>query len=314
MRYGRALRRPSGPPPMPARIWLFIPTYNEAANIERSSAPPSPSWRRSPPATSACSSWTTSRRTGPARSPTGWPPSCPRSRSCTARARTAWAAPTSRASATPSRRGGGRRRHGRRLLPRPGATCPLLLGAAEHSDVVLGSRYVKGGRIVDWPPMRRILSRGGSLYARTILGVHVRDLTGGFKWIHRRVLLAVEPSTLRAQGYVFNIELTYRAVMAGFKVTEVPITFRDRTEGVEQDVARHRLRGAAPRAAPAARRPRRRPRRRGPRRRGRRGARPHAGPLGPPRQRSRKRKRTSASTALKPSRHVIFLPSSNVRP
>ena len=63
---------------------------------------------------------------------------------------------------------------------------PDLVRATEHSDVVLGSRYVKGGRIVDWPPIRRVLSRGGSLYARTILGVPVRDLTGGFKWIHRR--------------------------------------------------------------------------------------------------------------------------------
>jgi dolichol-phosphate mannosyltransferase len=111
------------------------------------------------------------------------------------------------------------------------AHLPQLLAASGDSDLVLGSRYVSGGAIVDWPPLRRALSRAGSLYARTILGVDVRDLTGGYRVIHRRVLEAVEPRTLRAQGYVFNIELTYRALRAGFRVTEVPICFRDRTVG-----------------------------------------------------------------------------------
>jgi dolichol-phosphate mannosyltransferase len=108
---------------------------------------------------------------------------------------------------------------------------PALLAAGAEADLALGSRYVPGGRIADWPPIRRLLSRCGSLYARTILGVDVHDLTSGFRCVHRRVLETVEPSTLRAQGYVFNIELTYRAVLAGFRVTEVPICFRDRTEG-----------------------------------------------------------------------------------
>jgi dolichol-phosphate mannosyltransferase len=108
---------------------------------------------------------------------------------------------------------------------------PALIAAAEHSDLVLGSRYVAGGRIEDWPPLRRLLSRCGSIYARAILGVKVRDLTAGYRCVRRRVLETVEPSTLRAQGYVFNIELTYRAILAGFTVTEVPITFRDRTAG-----------------------------------------------------------------------------------
>jgi dolichol-phosphate mannosyltransferase len=111
------------------------------------------------------------------------------------------------------------------------AHLPALLEAAGTSDIVLGSRYVDGGRIVDWPPLRRLLSRGGSLYARALLGVHVRDLTGGFKIIRREVLEAIEPGTLRSQGYVFNIELTYRAIVLGFTVTEIPIVFRDRTEG-----------------------------------------------------------------------------------
>ncbi|MBN1529347.1 MAG: polyprenol monophosphomannose synthase [Thermoleophilaceae bacterium] len=108
---------------------------------------------------------------------------------------------------------------------------PALIEAAEHSDLVLGSRYVEGGEIVDWPPLRRFLSRGGSTYARMILGLEIRDLTTGFRCIRREVLETVEPSTLRAQGYVFNIELTYRAILAGFRVAEVPITFRDRKAG-----------------------------------------------------------------------------------
>jgi dolichol-phosphate mannosyltransferase len=111
------------------------------------------------------------------------------------------------------------------------AHLPALLEAATHSDLVLGSRYVPGGRVIDWPPLRRLLSRAGSLYARSILGVDVRDLTGGFRSIRREVLEAVELPTLRSQGYVFNIELTYRALRAGFCVTEVPILFHDRTVG-----------------------------------------------------------------------------------
>jgi hypothetical protein len=96
---------------------------------------------------------------------------------------------------------------------------------------VLGSRYVRGGQIADWPPLRRLLSRAGSLYARFILGLKVNDLTSGFRCVRRGVLETVEPSTLRAQGYVFNIELTYRTLLAGLTVTEVPICFRDRREG-----------------------------------------------------------------------------------
>jgi dolichol-phosphate mannosyltransferase len=108
---------------------------------------------------------------------------------------------------------------------------PALLAAAANSDLVLGSRYVDGGTIADWPRLRRLLSRFGSVYARAVLGVGVHDLTSGFRCVRRGVLETVEPSTLRAQGYVFNIELTYRALLAGFRVTEVPICFRDRTEG-----------------------------------------------------------------------------------
>jgi dolichol-phosphate mannosyltransferase len=108
---------------------------------------------------------------------------------------------------------------------------PALIAAAKESDLVLGSRYIEGGRIENWPPLRRILSRSGSLYARLMLGVKVRDLTTGYRCVGRRVLEAVEPSTLRSQGYVFNIELTYRALLAGFSVKEIPIRFQDRQEG-----------------------------------------------------------------------------------
>ena len=108
---------------------------------------------------------------------------------------------------------------------------PALVEAAAENDLVLGSRYVKGGEILDWPRLRRFLSRGGSRYARWLLGVEIRDLTGGYRCIRREVLEAVEPSTLRSQGYVFNIELTYRTLLLGYRVAEVPIVFQDRTIG-----------------------------------------------------------------------------------
>jgi dolichol-phosphate mannosyltransferase len=113
-----------------------------------------------------------------------------------------------------------------------------LLRAAEHADLVLGSRYVTGGGVRDWGPLRRLISRGGGLYARLILGVGVRDLTGGFKAIRREVLEAIELQSVRAEGYVFQIEVTYRALLAGFRVLEVPIVFRDRTEGTSKMSAR----------------------------------------------------------------------------
>jgi dolichol-phosphate mannosyltransferase len=109
-----------------------------------------------------------------------------------------------------------------------------LLAAAQDADLVLGSRYVNGGGIRDWGLARRLISRGGCLYARTILGVPIHDLTGGFKCIHRRVLETIQLDTVRAEGYVFQIEVTYRAVLAGFRVREVPIVFRDRSVGTSK--------------------------------------------------------------------------------
>jgi dolichol-phosphate mannosyltransferase len=111
------------------------------------------------------------------------------------------------------------------------AHLPLLLRAAKKADLVIGSRYVAGGGVTDWGRVRRLISRGGSAYARTALGVEVRDLTGGFKCIHRRVLEAIDLDTISSRGYAFQVEVTYRAIRAGFTVREVPIVFRDRTEG-----------------------------------------------------------------------------------
>jgi dolichol-phosphate mannosyltransferase len=97
--------------------------------------------------------------------------------------------------------------------------------------LALGSRYVRGGGVTDWGLLRRFVSEGGSTYARLVLGLHVRDLTGGFKCFRREVLEAIHFDGVRSQGYAFQVELTYRAVRAGFQVVEVPIVFKDRERG-----------------------------------------------------------------------------------
>ena len=109
------------------------------------------------------------------------------------------------------------------------ARLPALLDA--DADLVLGSRYVRGGGTAHWGLGRRLLSRGGSLYARTILGVPIRDLTGGFKCFRRKVLENLDLVTVRSSGYAFQIELTYRTLRRGYSVVEVPITFTDRRVG-----------------------------------------------------------------------------------
>jgi dolichol-phosphate mannosyltransferase len=115
---------------------------------------------------------------------------------------------------------------------------PRLLEAARDADLVLGSRYVRGGDVVNWGLLRRLLSRGGSWYARTLLGVEVRDLTGGFKCFRREVLERIDLAGVRADGYGFQVELTYRALVAGFRVREVPIVFRERRAGASKMSAR----------------------------------------------------------------------------
>jgi dolichol-phosphate mannosyltransferase len=111
------------------------------------------------------------------------------------------------------------------------AELPLLLAASRDADLVLGSRYVPGGGVEQWGPLRRLVSRGGCAYARAVLGVDVRDLTGGFKVFRRRVLEAIDLPSIPAFGYAFQVETTYRALRAGFRVVELPIVFRDRRVG-----------------------------------------------------------------------------------
>ena len=119
------------------------------------------------------------------------------------------------------------------------ADLPRLLGPAQAgADLVLGSRYTAGGGVEDWDLLRRVLSRGGCRYARHVLGVGVRDLTGGFKCFRADTLRAIDFETVRSEGYAFQVELTYRALARGLRVEEVPITFRDRNAGDSKMSAR----------------------------------------------------------------------------
>jgi dolichol-phosphate mannosyltransferase len=114
------------------------------------------------------------------------------------------------------------------------ADVPRLIAAAGAADLVLGSRYVTGGGVANWGLARRLVSRAGCAYARLVLGIPVRDLTGGFKCFNRRVLEALDLSRVHANGYGFQIELTYKAVRSGYSVMEVPIVFRQRRTGVSK--------------------------------------------------------------------------------
>ena len=110
----------------------------------------------------------------------------------------------------------------------PGLVAPIIEGRA---DLVIGSRYTRGGRVEDWGLVRRVISRGGSTFARVVLGLRPHDLTGGFKAWRATTLAALPFDGVRAGGYVFQIEMTYRASRLGARVAEVPITFRDRRLG-----------------------------------------------------------------------------------
>jgi dolichol-phosphate mannosyltransferase len=111
------------------------------------------------------------------------------------------------------------------------ADLPRLVAASRQADLVLGSRYVPGGGVEEWGPLRRLISRGGCAYAQAVLGVRVHDLTGGFKVFRREVLEAIDLASISAFGYAFQVETTYRAIRAGFRVVELPIVFRDRRVG-----------------------------------------------------------------------------------
>lgn len=111
---------------------------------------------------------------------------------------------------------------------------PRLVAAADKADVVLGSRYVRGGTVSNWSIPRRLISRVGCLYAQAVLGVGPRDLTGGFKCFRRKVLASLPLDEVHSAGYVFQIEMTYRAILAGFIVDEIPITFHERRAGTSK--------------------------------------------------------------------------------
>jgi dolichol-phosphate mannosyltransferase len=111
---------------------------------------------------------------------------------------------------------------------------PRLVRAAGEADLAIGSRYVRGGAVRNWGPVRRAVSRAGCLYAQALLGLPVKDLTAGFKCYRRAVLEAIDLGAVRSKGYAFQIETTYRALRAGFRVAEVPVVFADREEGASK--------------------------------------------------------------------------------
>jgi len=112
------------------------------------------------------------------------------------------------------------------------ADVPRLIAAVrDGADMALGSRYVPGGGVEDWGPLRRVISRGGCLYARLVLRTRIHDLTGGFKAHRRATLEAIDLPSVRSHGYAFQIEITYRALLRGLRVVELPIVFRDRRLG-----------------------------------------------------------------------------------
>lgn len=108
---------------------------------------------------------------------------------------------------------------------------PRLLTALKRADLVLGSRWVPGGRVVNWPRSRQFLSRGGSVYSRVLLDVPLRDITGGFRAFRAETLSGLGMDAVASQGYCFQVDLAHRAVRAGFRVVEVPITFVERVRG-----------------------------------------------------------------------------------
>jgi dolichol-phosphate mannosyltransferase len=116
----------------------------------------------------------------------------------------------------------------------PADLARLLQAVYDGADLALGSRYVPGGGVSDWGLLRRFISEGGSTYARVVLGLSVRDVTGGFKCFRRDVLEAIDFESVRSRGYAFQVELTYRAKQSGFKIVEVPIVFRDRQHGTSK--------------------------------------------------------------------------------
>ncbi len=121
---------------------------------------------------------------------------------------------------------------------------PAVLGALRDADLALGSRWVPGGQVKNWPLSRRLLSQGGNTYTRLVLGIPLRDATGGFRAFRRRTLESIELDSVASQGYCFQVDLAWRAVRKGFRVVEVPITFIEREHGeskMSKDIVREAL-------------------------------------------------------------------------
>jgi len=122
---------------------------------------------------------------------------------------------------------------------------PRLLAALEHADLVIGSRWVPGGSVVNWPLSRKVLSVGGNLYARVLLGIPLRDVTAGYRLFRRTTLEAIDLGSVESAGYIFQTDLAFRTVRAGLTVVEVPIEFVERVRGeskMSRDVATESLR------------------------------------------------------------------------
>jgi dolichol-phosphate mannosyltransferase len=116
----------------------------------------------------------------------------------------------------------------------PPEDLPALLAALEDADLVIGSRYVPGGVVRNWPMHRQWISRGGNLYSRLALGVPIKDITAGYRVFRRQVLEELDLDEVSSQGYCFQIDMAWRAVQAGFRVREVPITFTERERGASK--------------------------------------------------------------------------------
>ena len=111
---------------------------------------------------------------------------------------------------------------------------PSFIENIKEYDLVIGSRYVEGGGVVNWSPLRKLISFGGSLYSRLILGINIKDVTGGFKCFRREVLEAIDLDNILSTGYAFQIEMNYKTALKGFKIKEVPIIFEDRVAGLSK--------------------------------------------------------------------------------
>ena len=126
----------------------------------------------------------------------------------------------------------------------PPEQLPRLLAALAHADVVLGSRWIPGGKVVNWPASRHVISRGGNLYTRLALGAKIKDITGGYRAYRREVLEGVDYANVSSQGYCFQVDLAWRALRGGYRVVEVPITFVERERGeskMSKDIVREAL-------------------------------------------------------------------------